>query len=192
MEYRWTFGDGSTATTPVPTVDHIYPKPGAVLAQLVVVDRQGGVSEPATTPVKLESGTAPTVVITRPKRNAKVALLAKRRKGQSKRPRAKIRFAGTARASQGVKSVVLTIEKIGTTKKTCSWLDTRKGLVRKPCAQPVFVGAKVTRGTWSYTVAGKIKLPKGSYRVSAYGTDNGGAFGNSASAKRRVVRFSLR
>jgi hypothetical protein len=121
-----------------------------------------------------------------------VALLAKRRKGQRKRPRAKIRFAGTARAAQGVKSVVLTIEKIGTTKKTCTWLDGRKGLVRKPCAQPVFVEAKLAPGTWSYTVGGKIKLSRGSYRVSAYGTDNGGAFGNSASVKRRVVRFTLR
>jgi len=191
-EYRWTFGDGTTATTPVPTVEHIYAKAGTVLAQLVVVDRQGGVSEPASTPVKLENGTAPAVVITRPKANATVALLAKRRKGQRRRPRANIRFAGTAKAAAGVKSVVLTIEKIGTTKKTCTWLDKKKGLVKKPCAKPVFVGAKVVRGTWSYSVAGKIKLSRGRYRVSAYGTNSAGAFGNSASAKRRIVRFRLK
>ena len=56
----------------------------------------------------------------------------------------------------------------------------------------MFVDAKVAAGTWSYIVASKLKLAKGSYRVSAYGTDNGGAFGNSASAKRRIVRFTLK
>ncbi len=192
-EYRWTFGDGSTQTTFVPTVEHIYAKPGNVVAQLVVVDRQGAASEPATAPLALASGTAPTVAITKPKANAKVALLAKKpRKGEKKRRRAKISFAGTATAAAGVKSVVVTIEKIGTTKKTCRWLDKKKGLVKAPCAKPPLINAKLKPGTWNYTVASSIKLPKGGYRISAYGTDRGGAFGNAASAKRRIVRFTLK
>ena len=40
--------------------------------------------------------------------------------------------------------------------------------------------------------ASTIKLVKGRYRVSAYGTDNGGAFGNSAPPKRRIVQFTLK
>lgn len=192
VEYRWTFGDGSTQTTAVPTADHIYAKAGTFVAQLVVVDRQGGVSQPATTPVKLENGTAPAVVITKPKAKATIALLAKRRKGQTKRTRAKISFAGTARAAAGVKSVTLTIEKIGSTRKTCTWLDKKKGLVKAACAQPVFINAKLKPRAWSYTVARSIELVKGAYRVSAYGTDNGGAFGNSVPTKRRVVRFTLK
>ena len=191
-EYRWTFGDGSTQTTAVPTVEHIYPRAGNVVAQLVVVDRQGAASEPATAPLALASGTAPTVVITRPKPAAAIALLVRKRKGEKRGRRAKISFAGTAKAAAGVKTVVVSIEKIGTTKKTCTWLDKRKGLVKAPCAQPVLINARLQPGAWNYTVASSIKLARGSYRVSAYGTDNGGAFGNSAPAKRRIVRFTLK
>jgi PKD repeat protein len=192
-EYRWTFGDGATQTTAAPTVDHIYPKAGNVVAQLVVVDRQGAASEPATVSLALGSGSAPTVAITKPKANAKVALLVRhRRKGEKHRRHAKISFAGTATAAAGVKRVVLTIEKIGTTKKTCRWLDKKKGLVKAPCAKPPLISAKRASGRWTYTVASKIKLVKGAYRVSAYGTDGGGTFGNAASAKRRIVRFTLR
>jgi len=157
-----------------------------------VVDRQGAASEPATAPLALASGTAPTVVITRPKPAAAIALLARKRKGEKRGRRAKISFAGTAKAAAGVKTVVVSIEKIGTTKKTCTWLDKRKGLVKAPCAQPVLINAKLQPGAWNYTVASSIKLARGSYRVSAYGTDNGGAFGNSAPAKRRIVRFTLK
>jgi hypothetical protein len=191
-EYRWTFGDGSTETTAAPTVDHIYAKPGTVVAQLVVADRQGAASEPATTPVALGSGTAPTVAITRPKPRATIARLAKKRKGAKQRKRARISFAGTAQAATDVRSVVVTIEKLGVSTKTCTWLDRKKGLVKAPCAQPVLIAARLGPGTWTYTVAGSIKLPKGSYRVSAYGTDGGGTFGNAAPAKRRIVRFTLK
>ena len=69
---------------------------------------------------------------------------------------------------------MLTIEKLGTSKKTCTWVDKRKGLVKTPCAKPVLINAKLADGKWSYTVASKIKLTKGSYRVSAYGTDASG------------------
>ena len=191
-EYRWTFGDGISVNTTTPTVEHTYSREGALVAQLIVVDRQGAASTPAAVPVRLAPGTVPTVAITKPKKNAKLALLAKKRKGAKQRARAKIAFAGTARAAAGVKSVVLTIEKLGTSRKTCTWLDKAKGLVRTPCAKPVFINAKLAEGRWSYSVAKKIKLTKGNYRVSAYGTDAGGGFGNAAATGRRIVRFSLR
>ena len=191
-EYRWTFGDGVSVTTTTATVEHTYSREGALVAQLIVVDRQGAASTPAAVPVRLSPGTVPTVVITKPKRNAKLALLAKKRKGAKKRARAKIAFAGTAKAAAGVKSVVLTIEKLGTSKKTCTWVDKAKGLVKTPCAKPVLINAKLAKGRWSYTVAKKIKLTKGKYRVSAYGTDATGGFGNAAATGKRIVRFSLK
>jgi hypothetical protein len=191
-EYRWTFGDGISVSTTTPTVEHTYSREGALVAQLIVVDRQGAASTPAAVPVRLAPGTVPTVVISKPKKNAKLALLAKQRKGAKRRARATIGFAGTARAAAGVKSVVLTIEKLGTSKKTCTWVDKAKGLVKTPCAKPVFINAKLADGRWSYTVAKKIKLPKGNYRVSAYGTDAAGGFGNAAATGRRIVRFSLK
>ena len=190
--YRWTFGDGVSEETTTPTVEHTYTREGALVAQLVVVDRQGAASAPASVPVRLAPGTAPTVVIAKPKAKAKLALLAKRRKGARKRVRAKIAFAGTARAAGGVKSVVLTIEKLGTSRRTCTWVDRRKGLVKTPCAKPVFIIAGLRAGRWSYTTARALKLRKGHYRVSAYGTDGSGGFGNAAPNRRRIVRFTLR
>ena len=192
VEYRWTFGDGTSQTTAGPTVEHIYRAPGAVVAQLVVVDRQGAASEPVTTPVKLVPGGAPAVVITKPKHRSTLALLARKRKGAKRRARATITFIGTAQAVAGVKRVLLTIQKVTTTKKTCTWLDKAQGLVRAPCAQPVFVGAKLRSGKWTYTVARSIKLVRGRYRLSAYGTDSGGAFGNAAPPKSRIVQFTLK
>lgn len=191
-EYRWTFGDGVSVSTTTPTVQHTYSREGALVAQLVVVDRQGAASTPASVPVRLAPGTVPTIVITKPKANAKLALLAKKRKGAKKRARAKVAFSGTAKAPAGVKSVVLTIEKLGTSRRTCTWVDKAKGLVKTPCAKPVLINAKLSAGRWSYTVASKIKLTKGNYRVSAYGTDTSGGFGNAAAAGKRIVRFSLK
>jgi hypothetical protein len=191
-EYRWTFGDGISVTTTTPTVEHTYSREGALVAQLVVVDRQGAASTPAAVPVRLAPGTVPTVVISKPKKNAKLALLAKKRKGAKSRARTKIAVAGTAAAAAGgVKSVVLTLESLGPSTTGCTWLDKAKGLVKTPCAKPVFINAKLADGRWSYTVAKKIKLPKGNYRVSAYGTEACGGFGISAARGRRIVRFSL-
>ena len=87
-EYRWTFGDGVSVTTTTPTVEHTYSREGALVAQLVVVDRQGAASTPAAMPVRLAPGTVPTVVISKPKAKAKLRLLAKKRKGaKQSRPR---------------------------------------------------------------------------------------------------------
>jgi hypothetical protein len=191
-QYRWTFGDGTSETTATPTVEHVYAREGALVAQLVVADRQGAASTPATVPVRLLPGTVPTVTISRPKAKARLALLAKRRKGARKRARAKIAFRGTARAAGPVKSVVLTIEKLGTSRKTCTWVDRSRGLRTTPCAKPVFITARLAGARWSYTTARALKLRKGHYRVSAYGTDARGGFGNAAPAARRIVRFTLR
>ena len=56
----------------------------------------------------------------------------------------------------------------------------------------MLINAKLAAGRWRYTVASKIKLRKGHYRVSAYGTDTSGGFGNAASRSKRIVRFSLK
>ena len=71
-------------------------------------------------------------------------------------------------------------------------VDKSKGLVKTPCAKPVLINAKLNAGAWTYTVASKLKLAKGNYRVSAYGTDASGGFGNAAPTGRRIVRFSLK
>lgn len=43
--YQWTFGDGQTAETQNPTVDHVYEAVGAYSARVVVQDRVGAVGQ---------------------------------------------------------------------------------------------------------------------------------------------------
>jgi hypothetical protein len=201
-------------------VAHTYPKDGTVVVQLVVVDRQGAASPPAVQPVKLTDGAPPTVRISKPKANQTVSLTTKRTKtvtkdGKQRRvtttKRTRLGFAGTARDPSGVSAVFLTLERLSiakqkATKKTnaksaaaktkkkkkqCVWLDPKLGFVTRACDKPVLIRTGVRSGNWAYNLASAIKPRAGSYRVSAYGTDNAGAFGNSAPTRARVVRFTL-
>jgi hypothetical protein len=213
-EYRWNFGDGATETTTTPTVDHIYKAEGAVAVQLVVVDRQGGVSAPALVGVKIGDGTPPVVVITTPPPNRTFPLVTTTTKTVTKndvktkvktRRRARIGFGGTAKDPSGVTAVYVSLQRLAkatnarksakasASKKrtTCTWLDPKHGLVVRECSKPILVKARVRSGKWAYIVPKKIVVSAGSYRVSAYGTDGTGAFGNSAPKNRRVVRFKL-
>jgi hypothetical protein len=214
-EYRWNFGDGTTETTTTPTVDHVYKTEGAVAVQLVVVDRQGGVSSPALVGVKIGDGTPPVVIITSPPANRTFPLTTTTTKTVTKndvktkvktRKPARIGFGGTAKDPSGVTAVFVSLQRLAktttTAKKsakasaakkstTCTWLDPRQGLVVRDCRKPILIKARARSGKWAYILAKKIRLSAGSYRVSAYGTDGTGAFGNSAPTRRRVVRFTL-
>jgi hypothetical protein len=124
--------------------------------------------------------------------------------------RTRLGFAGTAKDPSGVSAVFLTLERISVTKakkkstkkkatsaaaktttKRCIWLDPKSGFVSRPCDKPVLIRTGVRQGTWAYNVATRIKPKAGSYRVSVYGTDGAGAFGNSAPARNRIIRFTL-
>jgi hypothetical protein len=189
-------------------VDHVYKAEGAVAVQLVVVDRQGGVSAPALVGVKIGDGTPPVVVITSPPANRTFPLTTTTTKTVTKtkvktRRRARIGFGGTAKDPSGVTAVYVSLQRLAkatTTAKTsaaktkpttCTWLDPKQGLVVRDCRKPILLKARVRSSKWAYILAKKIQLGAGSYRVSAYGTDGTGAFGNSAPTRRRVVRFKL-
>jgi PKD repeat protein len=214
-EYRWTFGDGTTETTTTPTVNHTYKGEGAVAVQLVVVDRQGGSSPPATVGVRITDGTPPTVIITSPRPNRRFGLITTSTKTVTKgdvkrkvttRKRLRVGFGGRAKDPSGVTAVYVTLQRLakasqakGSAKasaakskaKSCVWLDPKRGLIIRSCDKPVLIKARVRDNKWAYVVGRKIKLSAGTYRVSAYGTDGAGAFGNSAAKANRVVRFTL-
>ena len=213
-EYRWNFGDGTTETTTTPTVNHVYKGEGAVAVQLVVVDRQGGASPPATVGVRITDGTPPSVVITTPKPNRTFGLIATSTKtvttGGVKRKvttrtRARIGFGGRAKDPSGVAAVYITLQRLAKATdgkgakasaakkkpKSCVWLDPKRGLIVRSCDKPILIKARVRDNKWAYIVGSKIRLGAGTYRVSAYGTDGVGSFGNSAGKARRVVRFTL-
>jgi hypothetical protein len=210
-QYRWTFGDGTTETTTTPTVNHTYAGEGGVAVQLVVVDRQGGSSAPATVGLKITDGTPPVVVITspRPDRTFGATTTATKtvtengvKRKVTTRKRARIGFGGRAKDPSGVTAVYVTLQRLAKAtsakasaakkkKKSCVWLDPKRGLIIRSCDKPVLIKARVRSGKWAYVVGSKLSFGAGSYRVSAYGTDGAGAFGNSAPKRRRVVRFKL-
>jgi hypothetical protein len=45
--------------------------------------------------------------------------------------------------------------------------------------------------SWTYRLSKRIKLSAGRYRVSAYGKNTPGVFGNSAPRRARIVTFRL-
>jgi hypothetical protein len=218
VQYQWNFGDGTTESTTTPTVNHTYAKQGTVVAQLIVVDRQGALSVPFAAPLTLTDGAPPAVLITKPKPNQAIALVTKKKKTVTKKgkkttttttKRTRIGFSGTAKDPSGVAAVFVTLERISvapkkkakkkataaaakTPAKRCIWLDPKTGFVSRPCDKPPLIRTGVRQGTWAYNIATRIKLVAGTYRVSVYGTDGAGAFGNSAPARDRVVRFTLK
>jgi hypothetical protein len=157
-------------------------------------------------------------VITKPRSGQAIALVTKAKKtvtkkGKKTKPaaskRTRIGFAGTAKDPSGISAVFLTLERISVASKQdakkkatsaaakkpakrCSWLDPKTGFVSRRCDKPVLIRTRVRGGSWAYNIATRIKLVAGSYRVSVYGTDGAGAFGNSARARDRIVRFTLK
>ncbi len=147
---------------------------------------QRNLPAPSTAGGSSSDTVAPAVSISKPR--ARQAL----RSGRSHRRRT-LRFAGTASDDSGVATVSLTVQQLrdGTTK--CRWLDPARDFVRRRCSRPVRLTANLGRhGTWMYRVSRRIRLATGSYRVRAFGTDRAGITGNSAPARRRRVRFSVR
>ncbi|HUR83948.1 MAG TPA: PKD domain-containing protein [Solirubrobacteraceae bacterium] len=211
VQYRWDFGDGTSETTTTPSVLHTYGGEGAAAAQLVVVDRQGAVSAPAVARVDVGDGTPPEVTITKPFAKQRIRLTTKTTKTvtvdgvktkKTTTKKTKLGFTGVAKDKSGVAFVLLTIEKLSSTtaqaasststKAQCTWFDAKKGLLKTSCVKPKLIVAKLAKdGSWAYNVSSKVKRPSaGLYRVSAYGADGSGAFGNSA-AKDKVIRFRL-
>jgi hypothetical protein len=98
--------------------------------------------------------------------------------------------SGRARDGSGVRGVALRIERVPRAAGRCTWLDPVAGLRRGSCDEPPSLPASLrSSGSWRYRVA---KLRPGSYRVTAYGTDETGIYGNSAPASARTARFRVR
>jgi hypothetical protein len=101
--------------------------------------------------------------------------------------------SGRASDPSGVRAVALRIERLPRTSGRCTWLDPFSGLRRASCDQPPSLSAMLrSSGSWRYRVPGAIVLPGARYRVTAYGTDETGIYGNSARSSTRAVTFRLR
>lgn len=201
VEYRWTFSDGTAQTTSTSSVSKAFPKEGDASATLVVVDRQGAPSAPATVALKLVDGTPPTIGIVKPKANQRIKRFTTRTrtvkgKKRTTRTRTKIVFGGLSRDANGIAQIVLSLEKLKTgsgSSSKCNYFDPKKGVLSKSCQKPVLFAARLIKdsktGEWTYTI--KRNLNVGQYRLSAVGVDKTGAFGNAGGSKIGVVRFRI-
>lgn len=203
--YNWRFSDGTTQSSASPTITKTFANVGDATASLVVVDRQGAASGEVTVPLKLTDGVAPVVAIAKPKRNQTLRVFTTttrtvtrdgKRVRTTSRKRTKLSFGGLSRDESGMQRILLTLEKITSTtsRSRCFFFNPSRGVTRTACSKPVLISARLvansTTGEWVYNV--RRNLSAGSYRLSAFGVDKAGAFGNSAPASARVIRFRLR
>ena len=195
-EYRWRFSDGRAETTTQPFVQHVFDKEGDAAVGLVVVDKQGAASPEVAATFKLVNGTPPAVAIVKPKSKqtfktftttTKTVTRNGRKVKVRTRKRTRIQIAGLSKAAVGsMQRVILTLQKTkSTTSSTrCRFYDPKRGLRLVKCDKPILITARLVKnsagGEWTYTVPSKRRLSTGSWKVSAFGVDTTGAFGNTA------------
>ena len=195
-EYRWRFSDGRAETTTQPFVQHVFDKEGDAAVGLVVVDKQGAASPEVAATFKLVNGTPPAVAIVKPKSKqtfktftttTKTVTRNGRKVKVRTRKRTRIQIAGLSKAAVGnMQRVILTLQKTkSTTSSTrCRFYDPKRGLRLVKCDKPILITARLVKGSaggeWTYTVPSTRPLSTGSWKVSAFGVDTTGAFGNTA------------
>jgi hypothetical protein len=123
----------------------------------------------------------PAVVITRPRAGARL------RRRQSV-------ISGRAFDASGVRAVALRIERLPRARGAdrehrCTWLVAKR-LRRGSCDRPPLLRATLRAHTaWTYRLP--AGLPAGRYRVTTYGSDETGLYGNSAPLRERSLTFRL-
>ena len=207
-EYRWRFSDGTAVNTTQPFVQHAFAAEGDAAAGLVVVDNKGAASTEVAVTFKLVNGVAPAVGIVKPKSKQTFRTYTTTTKTVTKngkkvkvktRKRTKIIIAGLSKPAVGTtQRILLTLQKTKSTTSTkqCRFYDARRGLRLVSCAKPILITARLikdsTSGEWTYGVPTTRPLSPGSWKVSAYGVDSTGAFGNSADPKATTINFTVK
>jgi hypothetical protein len=207
-EYRWRFSDGTAVNTTQPFVQHAFASEGDAAAGLTVVDNKGAASTEVAVTFKLINGIAPAVGIVKPKAKQTFRTYTTTTKTVTKngkkvkvktRKRTKIVIAGLSKPAVGTTSrILLTLQKTkSTTSSTqCRYYDAARGLRLVKCDKPILITARLIKdsksGEWTYSVPTTRPLSPGSWKVSAFGVDSTGAFGNSADPKAATVTFTVK
>lgn len=186
VAYAWDFGDGQTATTSTPRADHVYARRGAYAATVTVTDRQGAASAPASAAIAVLDGVKPTAKVSSPFAGQKVRIYRKAgRRGRLRRVRAQ--FFGSAADDAGLSGIAVALRRAGSANGTCRWFDGRAKLVKGPCSTPVYALAKLDGTQWSYVLARRARLPRGTYRLTVVPVDASRLAGDA-----QTVRFRIR
>lgn len=194
VAYRWDFGDGETASTTTPRVEHTYARRGSYTTTLTVLDNRGGASSAASTAIEVLDGVAPVLKIGSPQTKQRIALrkVLKPRKGQKRAKlgkRLKIELYGSASDDTGVAAVVLTLRKAARAKDgRCYFYDPKsRSFKARSCARPIALTARLRGNQWSYTLPPTAKLKPGAYTLVGVAYDSTGLPGAAT-----YVNFRLR
>jgi hypothetical protein len=138
------------------------------------------------------AATPPAVGVRRPRAGQVLHRFIGRAKTRKRR---QLVISGHAFDPDGLQGAALTLERLPrkpTGAGRCTWLHPTRGLRRSSCNRPPpLIATLRPTGSWTYRLSKRIKLPAGRYRVSAYGKDTPGLFGNSAPRRARIVTFRL-
>lgn len=194
-EYRWDFGDGTTATTTAAQTTKAYANPGVYPVSVTVVDSFDVTAVSEVLPIAVTDGVGPTVRITTPKANVtlKRYTYKKRKVKGSKRTRTtrtvrQHSFRGTAGDPSGVTGAQISLRLVtpaaSTSQRrtsTCRFLDkTKNSIVGRPCGKPIFFPIRLKDGVFAYKTKKRTKLRNGLYEVTVRVTDTSGNVGSDS------------
>jgi hypothetical protein len=178
--YVFRYGDGIEENTYQPTATHAYAVPGTYEATVAVLDTKGRAATSAPVTITVRDGIAPVVRITSPRSGQHAHL------GHSG-----FVISGTAvdpgPGASGVKSVELALEFLSATARGCPWFNGHHAIVVRSCSSPLFFGAKVKDGHFSFRLDPHLAWPRGEYAVRVRGTDRAGNVSDFYAIKLRTI-----
>jgi PKD repeat protein len=185
--YRWDFGDGKTADSTTPTIDHVYDAIGSYTPSLIVVDPQGNTSgKRSGAAIAVTDGTPPAITITTPKDKTKLHVFKTTKKklksGKTKttKTRQLFTFRGTSADASGIQTVAISLRRVSLTKTAasaataCVYLDKTK-FVSRNCKTPVYFAVHADNdGFWAFRTKKATLFRAGTYELTAFARDKNG------------------
>ncbi len=200
--YRWDFGDGKTAETKDPRIEHTYDAIGNYTPKLVVVDPQGNVSITRTgATIAVTDGKAPTLTVTTPKNKQRRHIFKttktklKSGKTRTTKTRQRFTFRGTSADESGIATVAISLRRVSLAKKTaktsqaraCVYLDKSK-FVSKNCKTPVYFFVNADKdGFWAFRTKKTTTFRAGVYELTAVARDKAGNLSTPVTITIRLV-----
>jgi PKD repeat protein len=200
VEYQWDFGDGTREASANPATLHKYAQVGTYTVTLVVKDRGGAVSAPATKTVTVVDGILPAASVTAPADGATLKLNPKKKKGARKAPKPRrLTVTGKATDASGVAKVEVALyatqrsEKGKRLKKGECFFYSGRLFVKKDCTKEIWIPLAVTGDGWRLKTLGGVRVPQGRYEIRVRATDAAGNLSTQFTVKdRSLVRFTVK
>jgi PKD repeat protein len=182
VSYTFNYGDGIQESSYQPQMSHAYSVPGAYQATVTILDANGGTATSPAVTVYVRDGVPPVVRINSP------------RSGQTAHLRhSGFVISGTAvdpgPGASGVRIVELGLVFLSVPPgfNGCPWFDGQHALKVRLCNSPLWFGAKLGNGTFSFRLNPHLAWPTGQYAVRVRGIDWAGNVSDTFAVKLRTI-----